>query len=470
MAEFQSGSNPAVSADVDAGSNGIRVGHYEPSGVPAMAVERAQPEQVAGSIVMGRNDRSIVPVRTDRMGNLASARHAPLLHEPFEGATIHATRWDVIATTMSAAQTTVGGLVINSGNITTINTGYMARSSLRFAKMQRAPLQAKIRVRLNRVNNAVQELGFGDAPTFNGAHTAGAYWQVAANGAVQPVLTFNSVDQTGNNISASLDPSRYYTFDVIMDDDEAIFICQDTATGLLIDWQSIPLSTTAQRLLSATALPVFARLYNTGTAPATAPSLIVTDLYVLGLDIDRNAPWSNVMAGMGRSALENPFTGAALANFANGAAPGLATLSNTAAGYTTLGGNFSFTTLAGAATDYCLFGFQVPVGANLRVTGMDVETYNFGGAIATTPVVLQWFASQNQPAVTLATNSFRANVGLQSLAVGAAQGAQANRIAKPYQTPLVTNSGRFFVVGFRAPIATAGQTISGNVNIEGYWD
>ena len=472
MALINSSSNPAIEAEVDAGSKGLRAGLYEPSGAAAVALDGAQPALVAGAAMLGLNDRSLLAVRTDRLGNLASALHTPLLHEPFEGATVHATRWDVVASTMAASQSSVAGLVVNSGNITTANTGYMLRSTARYMKAQRSPMQAKWRGRLARVANSVMEIGFGDAATFNGGHTTGAYWQVTASGIVQPVLTYNSIESSAGavDISSLLDPARYYTFDVIMDDDEAIFVAQDTSTGLIISRQSLKLPLTAQRLLSTTAVPAMMRLYNSGTAPATAPNMFVTDFYIAAFDANRNVPWPHVMASIGRSAVENPFTGAALANFANNTAPANATLSNTAAGYTNLGGNFSFVTVASAATDYCLFGFQVPVGANLKVTGIVIEAFNAGAAIATTPVTMQWFASQNQPAVTLTSNSFRASLGIQSLAVGAATGADAKRISNGYTTPLVTNSGRFFVIGLRVPVATAGQTIQGFVNVEGYWD
>lgn len=70
------------------------------------------------------------------------------------------------------------------------------------------------------------------------------------------------------------------------------------------------------------------------------------------------------MAGMGQSCVNAPdsATAGSTANYANTAAPASATLSNTAAGYTTLGGQFQFAAVAGE-TDYALFAFLVPAGA-----------------------------------------------------------------------------------------------------------
>jgi hypothetical protein len=334
-------------------------------------------------------------------------------------------------------------------------------------------MQSKFRARINRVNNSVMEFGFGDAGTFNGANTAGAYWQVTASGVIQPVVTYNSVDQTGTNISGVIDVAKYYTFDVIVDDDQATFFCQDTATNAMVSVQTLSLSTSAQRLFSATQLPVFARLYNTGVAPASAPSLFITDVYAAGLDANHNRPWAYSLASMDRNSSQNPFTGAQLAAWANSAEPTSATLSNTAAGYTTLGGKFQFAAVAGAATDYALFGFQVPAPGNLTITGVDIETWNIGAAVATTPTLLTWAIGTGSTAVSLATATVnRIGLGAQSLPVGAAIGSQAPRISKSFQTPLHVASGRFLHIILRMPVgtATASQVIAGMVNIEGYFD
>jgi hypothetical protein len=473
MAEIKSGLD-ATLLTVDPISKAARSSLYDPSGQSAVMAAQDQPITLAGVMQLGANDRSAVPLRVDRLGSQAVALHTPLLFESFEGTVPHATRWNVIATTMAATMTTVGGLVLNSGASAAINVGYLLQSTQRFTKTQRMPLQVKMRARLNRATNSVMELGFGDAATFNGAHTTGAYWQVQSGGAVKPVLTFNGVDSTGGvDISGLLNLVDYYTFDVWMDDDEATFTVQNTATGLILNRQTIPLPAPQQRLLSATALPVIARLYNTGTAPASAPQMIVTDVMVLALDGSLNRPWSATCAAQGRASIENPFTGAQLANNTNNTTPVNATLSNATAGYTTLGGLFSFIPLAGAVTDYALFGFQVPVGANFRMTDIAIETWNTGAAVATTPTLLVWSLATNLTAVSLATaNHQRRALGAQSLPIGAVPGAKAERIAQTFDTPVACHGGRFIDIILRMPVgtATASQVVQGMVNVGGYFE
>lgn len=472
MAIIQSGAS-ADNLTVDPTSKAARSTLYDTAGNPAVVTANAQPTTIAGIVSAGLNDRSILPLRTDRLGGQATTLFTPMLHDSFEGTTVHPLRWTITNTTMAATQATVTGLTFNSGSITTITTGYMIQSSKKFIKSQRVPMQAKIRARLIPFNNSVMEFGFGDAATFNGANTTGAYWQVTSTGVLQPVLTFNSSDITGTDIRSSINTANYYTFDVIMDDDEAIYTCQDTATGLIISRQSIPLPLSGQRLLSQTQISAQVRLYNTGSAPATAPQILLTDIFVLQLDQQSNKPFADAMSLNDRASWENPFTGAQLVQWANSAEPASATLSNTAAGYTTLGGKFQFAAVAGAATDYALFGFTVPTPATLVVTGIDIEVWNTVVAVATTPTLLTWALGFGSTAVSLATATVvRVPIGAQSFPVGAAVGAKAERISRQFRTPITVGAGRFFHVILRMPVgtATATEVFAGMINIEGYFE
>lgn len=458
---------------IDPTSKAVRTTLYDTSGNSLAYAENDNPTTPRGILVFGQNDEAVLPMRMDRLGSLGSTLHTMLLHESFESTVTNPQRWLITNTTMAATQASLSGLLFNSGNITTVTTGYMIKSSSIFMKNQRSPLQVKMRARLAHVNNSVMEIGFGDAATFNGANTTGAYWQMTSSGVLQPVVTFNGVDQTGTDIRSSINIANYYTFDVFMDDDEAVFVCQDTSTGNLVSRQSIKLPLTGQRLLSSTQVQVLARLYNTGVAPATAPQMMLTDVYVLALDNSQNKSWPQTNACNYRGTPTHPFTGAQLTNFTNSAAPASATLSNTAAGYTTLGGLWQFAAVAGAATDYALFGYTVPTNANLVVTGIDIEAYNTVVAVATTPTLLVWGVGVGSTAVSLATATVnRIPLGTQSFPIGAVAGANTQRISKQFTTPLIVPSGRFFHIILRMPVATATatQVVAGLVNVEGYFE
>jgi hypothetical protein len=215
------------------------------------------------------------------------------------------------------------------------------------------------------------------------------------------------------------------------------------------------------------------RVINTAIAPVTAPTLIIGSIQVTMKDINASVEWGKTQATNGNSALWNPSTSTLTQNYVNSTAPVNATLSNTAAGYTTLGGQFGFVAVAGAVTDYCLFGFQVPAGLTLSITDVTIDTVNTGAAVATTPTVLTWGLQTNATAVSLATaGSNRMHVGIQSLPIGAVIGATTNQIQKDFMTPLVVSSGRFVCIILRMPIATAtaSQVIQGHVTINGYFE
>jgi hypothetical protein len=134
---------------------------------------------------------------------------------------------------------------------------------------------------------------------------------------------------------------------------------------------------------------------------------------------------------------------------------------------------FQFAAVAGAATDYALFGYQVPSPSNLVVTGVEIETWNTGAAVTTTPHLLVWGIAAGSTAVSLATATVnRRGLGSQSFAVAAAIGANAQRIEKQFRTGIHVPANRFLHIILRMPTAsaTASQVIQGMVNIEGYYE
>ena len=425
--------------------------------------------------VGGLNDDFYRILRTDRLGNAGVALNNVLFSEPFEGTTVASHRITLATTTFTQAQTLSAGLNFNSGSVTTSASAALLTTNRRFLKLQRAPLHAKFRARAAHVSNAVIEMGFGNPANQTSAPTVGAYWQITTGGVVQPVLTFNSVDVTGTAVTMPSGwQSNYYVWDVILDDDEAYFTIQDTSTGGIVAERRIQLALTQPRMWDATRLSAYARLHFP-SAPATAATLLLTSLDVVMLDAFMNKPWAHTAAHMGLDAVTNPSTIAQATQWANSAAPSSATLSNTAAGYTTLGGLFQFAAPAGAATDFALFGFTVPAPYSFVCTGVEIDAWNTGAAVATTPTLLVWGLSADQSAVSLATASNRRlALGAQSFAVGAAVGARADRALSVdlSNSPVVTNPGRFLVVVLRIPVgtATASQVVQGNVTLKGYFE
>ncbi len=437
-------------------------------------------------LIAGKCDSNSVMMRVDRKGNLLTGNYNPELSEPFEGATVNVQKWLTSNTTFVPAQTTIGGYSFNSTSLTTTGAVAILQSLRVFYKMPRVPLQGKVRLRHAMVANGVGDLGFGIPSGTTLVVPNGAVFRITSSGIIQGVITYNNAEiaianivsnvaTNGNtiggnlNMSAAYYTSSYFVYDVILDDDDALFTIQDTTTGELIGSLRIPVPNSVQKMWGATALPFFLRSFNNGT-PSTASVFIATELQGLTLDMAIQMDASQVAGNLGLTIGRNPFTGAQLTNHTNSSAPASATLSNTAAGYTTPDGKFQFVAVAGAETDYALFAFQLPAGSKFLCEGVKIDAYNMGAAVATTATLLEWALGFNSSAVSLATaNIIRRHVGVQSFAVGAAIGAKADSIDLNFVTPEVVESGRFLHVILKMPVgtATASQIIRGIVTLKG---
>lgn len=451
-------------------SNAARTTLYDQLGNPAILKEDQNIASIAaGMLAMGKNDATAVPLRVDRFGSSATSFHNPILTESFEGSTIHAGRWLTSASGMAVSTTSSTGAILNSTNTLSANS-YVSISSTRSIQVsQRQPIHIKFRANIIQNPNATSQVGMFNSVN-NTANSTGFYFEFGTTGYVVPTFVFNGTNFNGDAIL--LTNTNYYTYDIFKDDDSIIYTIQDTLTGAVINKQTLALPTTAQRFLSATCLPFAARIFNSTTAPTIASKLTITDVYVSLLDGNLNAPLAHLMALQSKDSSQHPLTGAPTIQYTNNAEPTSATLSNTAAGYTTLGGKFQFAAVAGAVTDYALFSYVVPSPVNFVCTGVYIDTWVTGAAVATTPTLLQWSLITNATAISLA-NAYltRTYIGSQSLAIGTPIGGMATTVNRQFDTPIVTGAGRYMTLALKMPVATAtaSSVIAGAVHFEGYF-
>lgn len=180
------------------------------------------------------------------------------------------------------------------------------------------------------------------------------------------------------------------------------------------------------------------------------------------------------------AAIKAPGTnGVQTANHANSTSPTSASLSNTAAGYTTLGGRWQFAAVAGAATDYALFAYQVPSTHKLVIKGIYISAINTGAAVATTATVLDWSIAVNSTAVSLATTDSdpvyaprRAAIGTQGFLVSAGIGTAAADINRTFEAGLVCQPSRYVHIIVQSPVGTAtgSQVLRGDVFVDAYFE
>lgn len=457
------------------------------AGLPLFREQRESlPINASAVLLAGKNDDCAVMLRVDRKGDLLIGNYIPELFENFEGATVNVQKWTQTSTTFVPAQSTLAGYNFNSTSLTTVSAVSVLSSQRLFSRYPRVPLHFKQRLRHSMLPGAIADFGFGVPATTTLIVPNGCCFRLTNSGSIRGVITINNVEiaignvlstvaSNGNAVGAALImsnsyyTSNYFVYDIIIDDDNIVFTVQDTQTGEIIGLLSLRVPINQYKMWGATSLPIYNRVYN-NTAPASAPVYIVSEMQVLSLDWAINPDISQLAGSLSLSAGRHPFTGAQNENHANSTAPTSATLSNTAAGYTTLGGRFQFAAVAGAVTDYALFGFTVPAGSKFLCEGIHIGLYNTVVAVSTTPTIFEWSMGFNSSAVSLVTaNIIRRQVGCQNFQVGAGVGACATPLDVNFITPEVVESGRILHVILNMPVgnATATEIFRGQVMIKG---
>ena len=416
-------------------------------------------------------------------GQLQVGETSVLFYDPIEGATLQTNLWTGQATTMTQTVGS-GALTLNASGITTINTNTNVSTIGQFnLQLIEAPLRAAATIIVPMSTQANQSVRFGfGVPSAAATPTDGCWFEWNAAGEFRGYLYTNSVALQTPALTA---PTVNVAHSLYVDAkyDECIFWLDDVQVG------SVSQAGTGSPPIAGK-LPMFASVIIAGSAPAVAPRLQIftTEVQQLNLQVSRDYR-SQMTSAAARGAYQAPTsTYAQTANHANSASPTSATLSNTAAGYTTLGGRYQFAAPLGAATDFALFGYQVPVGYKLHVLGVRINTCNTGAAVATTATMLDWAVAVNSSSVSLATTDAlgpppttwapkRVPLGMQGMPLAAPNGPLqigdcVPDIVQQFDPPLVTDSGRFFHVIVQVPVgtATASQVIRGDVTVNGWFE
>lgn len=404
-----------------------------------------------------------------------------LLTETFNYAAQNTGNWANILTTMAVTHGATG-MVLNSGALTTLTTGAMLKSYRRFPLYGAGTLYCEWTVlhSVTPVTNQVFEIGLFDVAAATTAALLDGVMFRSNDGVMTGVISNNASETATAAFATHPTFGVMHKYNISVGERAVEFWIDDVLQAVL----AVP-ATLGQPMASGSCAAA-TRVYNKASAPATGQSLRVSDCTVTLADYHTSKPWSAQMAGMGLSGIQGAggMTQGQTANYVNSTVPASATLSNTAAGYTTLGGQFQFAAVAGAETDYALFGYQVPAatslitGRTLHIAGVSIDTINTVVAVATTPTVFQWAIGVGSTAVSLATAEGaatkaprRMSLGMQSLPIAAAVGAIATTVIANFE-PVCVNAGEFVHIILRMPIgtATATEVFRGVVRIEAYWE
>lgn len=386
-------------------------------------------------------------------------------------------------TSNTLTMTWAGGFLnTNGASVTTTGTGCQLQTYRHFPLQGGGGLYCEVAMALS--NNPVTNwnLDFGlflPAAASTSIPVDGVYFRISSAG-VMGVVNNNGTEQTSSVFAFTPTIGRVYKYNISVSDSEIEFWIDDVLYG------EVAKPTGTGSVIYTGSVPFAIRHHHTGVASGIIQGKFAN--YTIGVaDMDNVRLWATNKAGQALSGIQTPSGGAAgqTANNVNSTVPATATLSNTAAGYATLGGNFVFAAPAGAETDYALFAYLNPVpttgvtGRNLVIRGAWVHTWNQVVATATTPTVMQWSIAVGSTAVSLATADGaatrmpkRLSLGAQSFPVGSVVGFMPAAVDSNLDAPIVCEPGTYVHIILRIPVgtATATETFRGIVGINAYWE
>lgn len=481
-----------MALDVDIrGQSGIQADVDASGRMLVRLPDATTPANVGGVRLFSENDAgavsgapTLLSPETDEDYRLRISMDTPLDEEVFNYAAQNTGKHNFGNTTLAAVWGT-GGLLFNSGSITTTTTGARLRTYATFPLIDPGTLNISSTVAFSAlpVANTVIDFGlFLDGAANPFAPTDGTFFRLTSAG------LFGVINHNGSELTTAAFPftytiNRFYQFLIVVHErttyfwiDNVLYRTIDTPVGQGQPYASESLPFAMRHAIVGGAAG--------GVLQATLKNYSVS---IGGLQINDTLGEINNRIVGAYQGLSGGTLGT-LASYANSADPtASAALSNTAALVTGLGGQFRFNAAATAVTDGIVCSFQVPAATvstrnrRLKVNGIRIDCVNTGAAVATTATVLQWSLAFGHTAVSLATAEAattkaprRIPVGLMAWPIGAAIGAGPDRgaLTLDFESPIYVNPGEFFafVAKFIIGTATASQVIWGTATVIHSWE
>lgn len=368
-------------------------------------------------------------------------------------------------------------MVLNSGNSVAANAYACMRTYQTFVIKQAAPLYINFQADYTQTlqANNTWELGFG---TVTQTLLDGVCIRATSSGAIVGVISINGDEITTTDFNV-IKPGCW---EAGVTPDALIVIGAKTTEFWVNDDMIASIETPPEYNLPSMSGSgsIYASIKNDGIT-SLAQQLRLQSWGVTQADVDTGLRASQIaaMQGLGGTSLPDGVTAGPSENYVNSNAPGNATLSNSAAGYTTIGGKFKFAAVAGAETDYLLFAAVVPgqsatqKGRRMVLRRVSIDSIVVGGAVATTGTTLEWSVGVGSTSASLSTSDGaigtggrayrRKAIGFQDFPVGSAIGSRAERLDITWDGGLVVDAGTYIAFIMKCPVgtATAGQEIRG---------
>ena len=405
-----------------------------------------------------------------------------IFSDTYNHSIVNVSKYKVVNTTATNA-ITGGRWVLNNANSVTSGQGTQIQTWAYYKFSLSGIIYVDFELQFAQVpqTNNICEFGLGLASGVT-APTDGILFRLNASGIMQGIINNGGSETAVTLTGFSPDPATMYHFLISIHNDRTEFWIDGVLYG------AIDTPTAIGSPCLSMSLPLLARIYNSG-AVTTAQRLEISNVSITSGDQNINKLWATSMIIQGNSSINVPDGTATgqTANYANSTIPVSATLSNTTAGYTTLGGQWQFASVLGAETDYALFAYLNPAGTNviqgknLIIRGIRIETYNTGAISATTANLLQFAVGVGSSGVSLATADSatagtcaprRIPIGTQYLPVGAVIGQNCTPVDINFDVPLVVEPSKYFHLILKMVVgtATASQIIRGTCFVNGYFE
>jgi len=434
--------------------------------------------------------RTVIPLEASDDYRLRVGLDQTLFNMSFEGTVVATHMFNQTLSTMTTNQAS-GYFSLNSGNATASGNHAIFQSRRAFPLYGTYPTYIDLWIREANFDatNSTSEFGVGyvattSAPTdgvFFRRNNSGVLKAVVNYGGTETEVTIDTTNVTDRGTGTAYSATECNHYLIVIHNDIANFWINDILVA------SIGCPDNQPSLTSSSAQPIFARVYNSGVASAGRRVEIGFLNVSLG-DQHNNKPWQHALCGLGQGAYQTQLgtATAQTANWANSAAPASATLSNTAAGYATLGGQYQFAATATNETDWALFGYLNPAGTNalpgktLYITNIRVSKMLVTGAAAVNATMFFWAVGVGSSAVSLATGDAattvspkRVPLGIQNHLASAAVGTAADGFDVSFaDAPLVVQPGTYLHIILKQlnGAATASLVFRGQVMINGYFE
>lgn len=437
-----------------------------------MTGQIASPSQVGATRIASENDAGtvtgtayLISPESDDDYRLRVSQDFVLDDETFNYTAQNSKKQNYLNATMTA-QWNTGGLLLNSGSITTTTTGLQIRSYGFFPIFSSGiSIYAQFELSLSAalVANVVIDAGMfisgGSNPY---APTDGFYFRLSSAG-LTGVINHNGTETTTSVLAFTPVVNRVYKFLLVGNNHEVEFWIDDVLYGSI----TTPVGQ-AQPCMSA-ALPFAIRH---AIAGGVAGGILQATLRGYGISLGGSGLFRDISksgnALYGAYAALSGSTMGQLSNYTNSTNPTAAVPTNSSAALGTgLGGQFWETDTLAVNTDGIISSYQIPnatvslPGRRLVITGVSIDSF-VQTALTGGGYNAQWIIAFGHTAVSLSTTDgasskapTRVTLGVQTVASGALALVQLTTINQDFSaSPIYVNPGEF-VATAKKKIGTA---------------